>query len=137
MGISKSERSYYNAAKSIAKLSDHRCKIGCVVVKNHKIISSGHNSRTKFHAKQALTDKSFFNDPHALGPVHAEFDAINYLINQHVDLSGAQVYIYRENHDGELAPSRPCPRCMALIKACGIKRIKYTGDDSFVQETIE
>lgn len=135
--ISKSERSYYNAAKSISKLSDHRCKIGCVVVKNHKIISSGHNSKTKCHARQALTDKSFFNDPHALGPVHAEFDAINYLINQHIDLSGAQVYVYRENYNGELAPSRPCPRCMALIKACGIKKIKYTGDKSFIQEIIE
>lgn len=135
--ISKSERSYFNAAKSISKLSDHRCKIGCVVVKNHKIISSGHNSKTKFHAKQAIKDKKFFNDPHALGPIHAEFDAINYLINQRVDLTNAQIYVYRENHNGELSMCRPCPRCMALIKSCGIKKIKYTGDNSFISEIIE
>lgn len=47
--LSKRERAYFNSAKSIAELSDHRCKLGCVVVDGHRIISSGHNSKTKFH----------------------------------------------------------------------------------------
>lgn len=134
--LSKTEQSYFNAAKAISKLSDHRCKIGCVVVKSHKVISSGHNSQVKHHARQAKVDKEYFNDPKALGPVHAEFDALNYLINQHIDTNGAHLYVYRALQNGEVAIARPCPRCMALIKSCGIRKIHYTGNKSFVREDL-
>ena len=35
-----------------------------------------------------------------------------------------------------LGPSRPCPRCMQLIKSVGIRRIKYTTNDGFASELI-
>lgn len=135
--MTKTEQSYFNAARSISKLSDHRYKIGCVVVKSHKIISSGHNSQIKHHAKQARVDKEFFNDPKALGPVHAEFDALNYLVNQRIDLSGAHLYVYREMSHGLPALARPCPRCMGLIRACGIRKLHYTGSNSYISEVLE
>lgn len=134
--ISKKEKSYFNAAKAISKLSDHRCKLGCIVVKGHKIISSGHNSQTRCHGRQAEIDKKYFGCE-CKGPVHAEFDALNYLINQRTDLSGAEIYIYRDINNGELAMARPCPRCMELIKSCGIRKIKYTGHNSYITEILQ
>lgn len=131
--MSKKTLRYFEIAKSVARLSDHRCKIGCVVVKNHRIISSGHNSATVCHGRQALADKLYF-DCESKGPVHAEFDALSYLHFKGVDLAGAELYIYRETSSGELTLARPCPRCMKLIRECEIREVNYTGDGSYITE---
>lgn len=59
--LSRKEMAYFSAAKAMATLSEHKQQLGCVVVDGHKIISSGHNSRTKNHTMQAAIDKNFFN----------------------------------------------------------------------------
>ena len=134
--LTKRERAYFNSAKSISELSDHRCRLGCVVVDGHRIISSGHNSKTKFHRIQSELDNKFFPGYENKGPVHAEVSALIPLIKRRVDLTGTTLYVYRENKDGKLAMSRPCPRCMELIKEQGIKRICYTTNDGYVNERI-
>lgn len=134
--LSKREMAYFNSAKSISELSDHRCKLGCVIVDGHRIISSGHNSKTKFHRIQSELDNKFFPGYENKGPVHAEVSALIPLIKRRVDLSGTTLYVYRENKDGKLAMSRPCPRCMQLIKEQGIKKICYTTNDGYVDERI-
>ena len=134
--LSKRERAYFNSAKSIAELSDHRCKLGCVVVDGHRIISSGHNSKTKFHRIQSELDNKFFPGYENKGPVHAEVSALIPLIKRRVDLSGTTLYVYRENKDGKLAMSRPCTRCMQLIKEQGIKKICYTTNNGYADERI-
>ena len=135
--ISKSERAYFNAARDISKLSDHRQQLGCVVVNNHHIISSGHNSATKCHRIQAQLDKQFFGDECCLGPIHAELDALRPLIKSKADLTTSTIYVYREHRNGGTAMARPCPRCFQLIKSCGIKKIKYTTEEGFASESIE
>lgn len=133
--ISKSERAYFNAAKAISKLSDHKQQLGCVVVNNHHIISSGHNSATKCHRLQAQIDKQYFGCD-CMGPVHAEVDALLPLIKNRVDLTNSTIYIYRRHKDNTNALARPCPRCMQLIKEQGIKKIKYTTEDGYASEVI-
>ena len=134
--LSKRERAYFNSAKSISELSDHRCRLGCIVVDGHRIISSGHNSKTKFHRIQSELDNKFFPGYENKGPVHAEVSALIPLIKRRMDLSGTTLYVYRESKDGKLAMSRPCPRCMQLIKEQGIKKICYTTNDGYVNERI-
>ena len=134
--ITKTERSFFNAAKSVSELSDHRHKLGCVVVLGHRIISSGRNSKTKCHKVQAMMDKAMFGCE-SLGPVHAEVDALLPLIRKKVDLSRASIYVYREHKDGSPALAHPCSRCMKLIKECGIKRIHYTTDFGYAVENVE
>ena len=133
--ISKSERAYFGAAKSISKLSDHRHQLGCVIVQNHHIISSGHNSATKCHRLQAEIDKNFFGCE-CFGPVHAEVDALLPLIKNRTDLSSSTIYIFRQHKDGSNATARPCPRCMSLLKKQGIKKVKYTTEDGYASEYI-
>ena len=134
--ISKTERAYFNAAKAISKLSDHKQKLGCVVVSNHHIISSGHNSATKCHRLQAEIDKKYFKEDCHLGPIHAEMDALIPLIKNKTFLANSTVYVYREHKDGNVAMARPCPRCFQLIKSCGIKKIKYTTEEGYASESI-
>ena len=51
-----------------------------------------------------------------------------------LDWTKVHIYLYREYKDGRLAPSRPCPSCMAMLKELNIKRIYYTTEDGFVEE---
>ena len=117
-------------------MSDHRCKIGCIIVDKHRIISSGHNSNTKVHAIQANIDNKHFNC-NCVGKIHAETSAIIPLLKTRMDYSRATLYTYRELKDGSLAMARPCPRCMELIKQLGISRIKYTTNDGYACEWLE
>jgi deoxycytidylate deaminase len=134
--LSRKEKIFFNTAKEISNLSDHHYHLGCVIVDHHRIISSGHNSNTKCHPIQKELDTRFFGEE-SRGPVHAELAALLPLIKQHnIDLSGATLYTYREDKHDHIAMSRPCPRCMSLIKKYGIKKIKYTTTDGFVTEKL-
>lgn len=136
-GLSKRESAFFNIAKEVSMLSNHKTKLGCVIIDKHRIISSGHNSQTKCHRLQADIDKKYFKLDNCKGPVHAEVAALLPLIKRKQDLSTATVYLYRESNDTNMiAMSRPCPRCMSLIKQCGIKKIKYTTPDGYATEKI-
>lgn len=136
MEISKKDRSYFRLAANISEQSDHKYKLGCVIVNNHHVISTGHNSATITHGMQARLDKKFFNTESA-GCRHAEIDALLPLIHQKIDLTRATLYVFRRNKLNQLAIARPCPRCMSIIKSCGIKRIKYTTQDGYAFELLE
>ena len=133
--MTKTEKSFFNAARAVSELSDHKHKLGCVVVLGHRIVSSGHNSKTKCHKLQAMLDKEVFGDE-SFGPLHAEVDALLPLIKRRINLSRASIYIYREHKDGTLALAHPCSRCMRLIKQCGVKRIYYTTNDGYAVENV-
>lgn len=134
--IGGAKKAYFRAAESVANLSNHRCKMGCVVVNGHRIISSGHNSATKTHAFQTKVDSHYFGCDCA-GYLHAETDALIPLINSGVDLSRAVIYVYRNMRDGSKGMARPCPRCMGVIKSLGIKKINYSTPDGFAEEIIQ
>lgn len=134
--LGRAKRSYFKAAEGVSSLSDHRCQIGCVVVKNHRIISSGHNSRDITHAFQARIDKRYFG-VECKGVLHAETCALLPLIRNRVNLSNATIYVYRQTRDGKISMSRPCPRCMSVIKQCGIKSVNYTTPDGYASESIK
>lgn len=135
-GPSKHEITFFNIAKDLCYLSDHKNKLGCVIVDHHRIISSGHNSQSKCHRFQADLDKKYFKVDNCKGPVHAEVSALMPLIKRKQNLNGATIYIYRQTNNGDIALARPCPRCMSLIKSCGIKRIKYSTSEGYATEKL-
>ena len=134
--LTRTEKSFFKIAQSLSTMSDHRVKIGCVVVNKHRIVSSGHNSNSKCHAVQAQLDMKYFNC-NCSGKVHAETSALIPLLKSNEDYSRATLYTYREYKDGSLAMSRPCSRCMELIKRLGITTIKYTTDHGYAVEYLE
>lgn len=134
--LGKSKIAYFRAAESISALSDHKCQLGCVVVKNHRIISSGHNSNSRGHGFQKRLDEKFFNDGKSRGCKHAEIDALLPLIRNRCDLTSATIYIFRKNKSNQFAMARPCPRCMSIIREQGIRKIEYTTDLGFASEVL-
>ena len=133
--MTKTERAYIAAARAVSELSDHKQKIGCVVVNKHRIISSGANSSTKCHKVQAELDKARFGID-SPGKIHAETACLLPLIKNGVNLSDATIFVYRELKDGTPAMARPCPSCEKLIRSCGIKRMYYSVNGAIAYEKI-
>ena len=134
--MTKTEKSFFKAAKAMSELSDHQQhKHGAVVVDKHRVISSGYNSLTKCNSLQAKIDEKRFGVP-CRGCVHAEVSALLPLIKNGVDLRRASIFVYREHKDHSLAMSRPCPGCMGLIKSLGLKKIYYTVENGYAEEIV-
>lgn len=112
---------HFELAKMIAKLSDNRKhKMGAVIAKKGRVVSVGFNTY-KTHTKS--------RDPYHT--IHAELSAI---LKARRDVSGLDIYIYREIKDGSLGMARPCTHCMEIIKEAGIKNVYYTTEKGVKHE---
>ena len=132
--IGKTNKAYFRAAKAVSELSDYpRHKLGCVVVKGHRIISSACNSRSKCHPIQAKLDTEKYG-VECPGKCHAEISALLPLIRDKVDLRNASIYIFREHKDGTLAMAKPCSSCQKMIRQMKIRKCFYTIENGYAVE---
>jgi len=115
---------YFKLARRMASYSDHHThKIGCVVVKKNRVISTGYN-KLKTHPKS----------PHKYNTIHAEFDA---LVGLGLDkTTGAEVYIYRELKNGSMATSKPCNSCLSILHKLSIAKVHYTVYNGYNTESL-
>ena len=136
MVLTKSHRTYFEAAKAVSELSDFKQQhIGCVAVCGHKIISSGYNSCKTNPMQKRLNIHRFEADTPAT--IHSELACLLPLIKRKdVNFSNVTLYIYREHKSGSLALAKPCASCAALIRSLGIRSIYYTGNNSYINEEI-
>ena len=134
----KTQQSFFRVFFANASLSNHnQSKLGCVLVDKHRIVSSGHNSSTRCSPLQKQMDTARFgnSDKHR-GPVHAETACLLPLIRQGYDMSRSDLYIVRRHRNGSLAISRPCPGCMSLLRASGVRRVFFSVEGGFSEERI-
>ena len=134
----KKQQSFFRVADAVASLSDHKqTKLGCVLVDKHRIVSSGHNSSTRCSPLQKQMDAARFGSPDVhKGPVHAETACLLPLIRQGYNMSRSDLYIVRRHRNGSLAISRPCPGCMSLLRASGVRRVFFSVEGGFSEERI-
>ena len=103
----------------------NRLHVGCVLVKNTRIISVGYNG---FLPK--LPHKSCIRDGHEQATVHSEQNAITDCAKRGVSTDNAIAYITHY----------PCINCCKMLCAAGIKKIYYHFDynnDSLVGELFD
>ena len=103
---------FLNYAKKEAYKSNLTNKHGCVIVKNNKIISQGHNT---------YYDK--FNEVRS---IHAEIMALN-RIKYTKDLSSCDMYIVRVSSvTDDLLFSKPCAYCYPILSKTNLHKIYYS-----------
>ena len=88
----------------------HRLKVGCLLVKNNRIISQGYNGFLP-----GCIHKSIVRNNHEQATVHAEQNALADCAKRGVSCLDATAYITHY----------PCIICCRLLLASGIKEIKY------------
>ena len=102
--------------------SCHRLHVGCILVKDNRIISQGYNGFLP-----GCPHKSIVRNNHEQSTVHAEQNAICDCAKRGVNCNEATAYITHY----------PCIICCKLLLASGIKEIKYIEDyknDELVKE---
>ena len=99
-----------------------RARVGAVVVKGNRILSTGCN---RIGFSKYLRDR-----PHSCS-VHAEQQAILQLLKARRmnDLIGATIYVSRIGRNGKARLSRPCSNCNQLIHTVGISRVVFTTNE--------
>ena len=90
-----------------------RLKVGCLLVKDNRIISQGYNGFLP-----GCPHKSIMRDNHEQATVHAEQNAICDCAERGVSSADCVAYISHY----------PCIICCRLLIASGIKEIKYIED---------
>ena len=93
--------------------SCNRLQVGCLLVKDNRIISQGYNGFLP-----GCVHKSVIRDGHEQATVHAEQNAVCDCAKRGVSSEGCTAYI---SHF-------PCIICTRLLIASGIKEIKYIND---------
>ncbi len=91
----------------------HRLQVGCLLVKDNRIISQGYNGFLP-----GCPHQSVVRNNHEQATVHAEQNAICDCAKRGVSCEGATAYITHY----------PCIICCRLLLASGIKKIKYMED---------
>ena len=93
--------------------SCHRLHVGCLLVKNNRIISQGYNGHLP-----GCKHESIVRNNHEQATVHAEQNAICDCAKRGVSCEGATAYVTHY----------PCIICCRLLLASGIKQIIYLED---------
>ena len=93
--------------------SCHRLHVGCLLVKNNRIISQGYNGHLP-----GCKHESIVRNNHEQATVHAEQNALCDCAKRGVSCKNSTAYITHY----------PCIICTRLLLASGIKEIKYIDD---------
>lgn len=110
---------FFELCRKLSYSSNHwQHKIGAVVVRKNRVISTGFN-QVKTHPKS----------PHPYFMLHAELAAI--IGCSYEELKGATIYVFRQHRNGECAMAKPCPTCEAALRQAGIKKVYYSADNEF------
>ena len=115
MDIRKDNEMYMQIALLTAQRSyAQRLKVGCVIVKNHSIISFGWNGMPTGYDNccEMEVDGKLVTRP---AVQHAELNAIAKLAENGYSSKGASIFI---SHS-------PCIHCSLLIQKCGITHVYY------------
>lgn len=98
-----------------AKKSEHKHRIGAVIFKGKRIISSAHNA--------TRSNKIPYQFKNWLEALHAECHAI---IKARRDLKGYSIIVIRLNNKNELMLAKPCDLCEDFINYVGIKEVYWS-----------
>jgi deoxycytidylate deaminase len=116
-------------AVSMALRSTSRFRLGAVLAKRRRIISTGHNNMDKSHPQM----QRFCKEQYTLG-LHAEVHCA--LGVPLADLEGAELTVARVLRDGSIALARPCGVCREFLTSVGVRLVRYTTSSGVEELTL-
>lgn len=114
-----------HATKAASESVFHRARVGAVIAKGERILSTGYN---RIGYSRFLRNRPY---PES---IHAEQAAVLKLLKERRlnDLSGSTIYVSRILRNGHTACALPCGVCNSLLASVGIKEVIYTLGESEV-----
>lgn len=96
-----------------SRSSSKKLKVGAVIVKDNRIISTGYNG---FFS--GVEHNSISYNGHEINTIHAEMNAIDDSAKRGVSIKEGSIYVTHY----------PCIYCLKNIIGCGLKKIYYKED---------
>lgn len=135
---------FFDAAKKHSYQADYRgsssrVKIGAVAVYRRMIIAKGCN-QNKTHPLQQKYNRYRYNissNHYCPSKIHAEMEVVTKIQHLDINFSEVEIYVYRETRDGRKALAKPCLACETALRELGIRRVYYTGNNSYISEVYE
>lgn len=125
----------YELAKAASLNSDfYKCHTGAVAVYGNKVIAIGWNSEklSTMQAKYNTRTRGF--DGHKFrSTIHAEMMVVTKIKYLDIDFSQVRIFVWRGQDVPEL--SKPCKACERALRDLGIRKVFYTGNNSYISET--
>jgi len=114
-------RRIIDLAARIASNSSDEFPTGAILVRGRNIVSTGWNQGSKTHPRQ------FKMYPHRPGTgLHAEIHALQGL--RPYDVAGGDLYICRVKATGAYGLSKPCDKCLEILKDYSIRRVFFSNN---------
>jgi dCMP deaminase len=114
--ITRQELYIASAALMSLRGTCERLNVGCVVVKDHRIISSGYNGVVKDAPR--CSDLNCLLGEACKRAIHAEANAIYFAAKKGISLEGATIYCTHS----------PCRKCAEAIIQSGITEVIFDQD---------
>ena len=127
--LSKKEINLSNIAINIALESEQHFKLGCIIIKNGKVVCKNCNDK-----RSRLNNRNFVC-------IHAEINCIHNLLKyekKYNKIKNYSIFVVRigKDKDGNiiLRNAKPCKYCSETIKKYGFKKIYYSNDDGNIEK---
>ena len=106
--------------EELAFASDVRSKVSAIILdENGDVISAGHNRLMRVHLVNSKRTVSEYT-------AHAEQDCLRTLPRR---CRPKTIIIFKINRQGRWKNGHPCPSCLRVIEAWGIREVLYSNDD--------
>ena len=93
-------------------------KHGAVLIQGNQILGTGYN----IHCCNPTMNTKLSERPRA--SIHAEASALVHVRREH--MIGAVMLVIRVNPQGLLRNSKPCTKCLKLLRRRGIRKVIYS-----------
>jgi len=124
------KNNFLNIAHEIAQASQCVSKrVGAVIVKEGRIISTGYNGTPKGYINCSEKFPIWTEEHHDWShryEIHAEMNAVIWAARQGLSIDGAEIYVTLE----------PCDQCTKNLIAAGIKKIVYSSKYEHVDSQV-
>jgi len=116
---------YIQVAREEAALSTHpKARLGALIFHKGVIVGRGYNKvRTHPLVKRWYPKYNYH--------LHAEMDAV---IRSRGEVSGCDIIVVRILKDGSLALSKPCPHCLSMLIAHGLRHLYYVNENGLLKK---
>ncbi len=123
----------YELARSASLKSDFgRCQTGAVAIYGNKVLALGWNSNKTSSLQARYNSTRGFNGFKYKSAIHAEMMVISKIQYLDIDFSQVRVFVWRGKTEPML--SKPCSACERALRDLGIRKVFYTGNNSFIEE---
>tara|TARA_B100001093_G_scaffold314618_1_gene300192 strand:+ start:835 stop:1305 length:471 start_codon:yes stop_codon:yes gene_type:complete len=129
LDISNKEINLSNIAINIALQSNQHYKLGCIIIKNGKIVCKSFNDK-----RSRIDGRNFVC-------VHAETNAIHNLLKyekKYRKLKNYSLFVIRIGRDESgniiFRNAKPCKYCTETIKKVGLKKIIYSNEEGILEK---